>query len=134
MASALDEATRALETRLAAAFPTTPTAWPNVEFVAPAGVLWLRPTVIWGMGVLHTMWPERQNLVLGIFQVSVFAPLAEGAGLALAVGDQVRDLYNRADLGAVRCNAAGGPVVLPVDPPWYSLAVSIPFHVIEETA
>lgn len=133
MASALDTATRALETRLQTAFPTTPTAWPNVEFVAPVGELWLRPTVIWGMGVLHTMLPRRENLVLGILQVSVFAPLAEGAGPALAVSDQVRQLYNRVVLGAVRCDAASGPAVLPIDPPWYSLAVTIPFHVEEAT-
>lgn len=133
MGSALDEATRALETRLTAAFPLTPIAWPNVEFVAPVGELWLRPTVIWGMGVLHTMYPERQNLVLGIFQVSLFAPLAEGAGPVLTVADEIRELYSRVVLGAVRCNAAGGPVLLPVEPPWYSVAVSIPFHVVEET-
>lgn len=133
MPSALDAAVRALETRLAQAFPATPVAWPNVTFSAPPGEVWIRPWTLWGAGVLHTMRPERANRVLGIYQVSVFTPLATGAGPALALGDQVRDVYLRQVFGPVSCFAPSGPVALPVEPPWYSVAISVPFEVFEDT-
>lgn len=131
MPSALDAAVRALETRLAQAFPTTPIAWPNVEFTAPAGTLWLRPWVLWGLGELLTMRADQMNRVLGLYQVTVFSPLGRGAGPAVALGDQVRDVYNRASFAQVRVRAPSGPVALPVEPPWYSVAVSVPFYVLE---
>jgi hypothetical protein len=127
------QATAALEMRLAAAFPTTPIAWPNVEFVAPAGLLWLRPWVLWAAGALHTMYPERLNLVPGLYQVSIYSPQSQGAGVALTLADQVRTLFTRAVFGGVRCDAASGPVTLPEEPPWYGVAVTIPFYVVEET-
>jgi hypothetical protein len=133
MPSALDGATRALETRLAAAFPTTPIAWPNVEFAAPVGLLWLRPWVLWAAGALHTMYPERLNVVPGLYQVSIYSPQSLGAGVALTLADQVRTLFRRAVFGGVRCDVPSGPVVLPEEPPWYGVSVSIPFHVVEET-
>lgn len=133
MGSSLDGATRALETRLAQAFPTTPIAWPNVEFAAPVGQLWMRPWTLWGTGSLFTMRPEGMNAVVGIYQVSIFSPLALGAALALTCGDQVRDLFNRQMLDMVECNASSGPVTLPEEPPWYGVAVSVPFVVHEQT-
>lgn len=134
MPSALDSAVRALETRLVAAFPTTPIAWPNVEFQAPTGACYLRPWVLWGTGTLFTMGPTRSNRVIGLYQVNIYSPLALGAGVATTLGDQVRDVYNRVDLGLVRCDAPSGPVALEVEPPWYGLAISIPFAVVEDTA
>lgn len=127
MASTLVAAVRALETRLAQAFPTTPIAWPNVEFAAPAGALWLRPWVLWAEGQLLTMLWEGRNRVPGIYQVSIYSPLALGSTPALQVGDQVRDLFNRAVFGGVRCDVPSGAVTLPEEPPWYGVAVSIPF-------
>ena len=90
MPSTLDAAVRALETRLAAAFPTTPIAWPNVEFSAPPGACYLQPWVLWGAGNLFTMAPAKSNRVLGIYQVNVYSPLAVGAGPALDLSDLVR--------------------------------------------
>jgi hypothetical protein len=133
MPSALDGATRALETRLATAFPTTPIAWPNVEFAAPQGALWLQPWVLWGAGQLRSMRPEGLNVTLGIYQVSIYSPLAVGAQPALALADQVRTLYTRAAFGGVRCDVCAGPVTLQGEPPWYAVAVSIPFSVEERT-
>lgn len=133
MANALFAAVRALETRLAAAFPLTPIAWPNVPFAAPPDMLWMRPWTLFGAGQLLTMRPEGRNQVLGIYQVSIYSPLERGTNEALTVGEQVRALYNRAQFGGVRCNAPSGPVTLPEEPPWYGVAVSVPFTV-EETA
>lgn len=131
MSSSLDGATRALETRLAQAFPTTPIAWPNVEFAAPHTQLHLRAWVLWAEGQFLSMCTEARNQVPGIYQVSIYSPLALGAAPALTMADQVRDLFNREQFAGVRCNVPSGPVVLPEDPPWYSVAVSIPF-VVEE--
>jgi Bacteriophage related domain of unknown function len=133
MPSALDGATRALETRLATAFPTTPIAWPNVKFAAPPGELHLRPWVLWGMGQLRSMRPEGLTVTIGIYQVSIYSPLALGAQPALALADQVRELFTREAFGGVRCDVCSGPVTLPEEPPWYAVAVSIPFSVEETT-
>jgi hypothetical protein len=134
MPSTLDAAVRALETRLMAAFPDTPIAWPNVEFSAPPGACYLRPWVLWGAADLFTMAPSKSNRVLGIYQVNVYSPLAVGAGPALDLSDQVRSAYNRAVFNGVRCDAPGGPATLDEEPPWYGLAISIPFAVVEDTA
>ena len=126
-------ATRALEMRLAQAFPTTPIAWPNVEFDAPEGQVWLRPWTLWPQAQLLTMRPEGINRVPGLYQVNVYSPLGRGAGAVLTVGDQVRALYTRACFGGVRCDVPTGPVVLPEESPWYGVAVTIPFSVVEVT-
>ena len=134
MPSALDSAVRALETCLAAAFPTTPIAWPNVEFTAQPGKAYLQPWVLWGAGNLFTMWPSKSNRVVGVYQVSVWVPLGRGAGQSLDMSDLVRTTFNRVVLGTVRCDAPSGPTPLEVEPPWYGAAVSIPFAVVEDTA
>lgn len=133
MPSALDAATRALETRLADAFPTTPIAWPNVEFEAPPGVLHMRSWTLWGSGQLLSMRPEGLNRTMGIYQVSIYSPLALGAKPALTLADQVRTLFTREAFGGVRCDVPSGPVTLPEEPPWYAVAISIPFSVEELT-
>lgn len=127
MPSSLDAATRALETRLATGFPTTPIAWPNVEFAAPQGQPYFRAWVLWASGQLFTMRREARNRVPGIYQVSIYSPLGLGAGPALLLADQVRDLFNREQFSGVRCDVPSGPVTLPEEPPWYGVAVSIPF-------
>jgi len=127
MSSSLDGATRALETRLQAAFPTTPIAWPNVEFAAPVGQLHLRAWTLWAQGQLFTMRHEARNRVPGIYQVSIYSPLALGAAPALTTADQVRDLFNREQFAGVRCDVPSGPLTSPEAPPWYGVAVSIPF-------
>ena len=134
MPSTLDAAVRALESRLAAAFPSTPIAWPNVEFAAPPGQCYLQPWVLWGAGNLFTMAPAKSNRVLGIYQVNVYSPLEVGAGQALDLSDLVRTTYNRAVFNSVRCDAPSGPTQIEVEQSWYGLAVSIPFAVIEHTA
>jgi hypothetical protein len=134
MPSALDAATRTLETRLQAAFPTTPIAWPNVEFTAPPGQAYLQPWVLWGAGQLSTMGPSKANRVVGVYQVNVWVPLARGAGLSLDMSDLVRTTFNRVVVDSVRCDAPSGPAPLEEEPPWYGVAVSIPFSVEETTS
>lgn len=134
MPSALDAATRALETRLSAAFPTTPIAWPNVEFTAQPGQAYLQPWVLWGAGQLFTMGPSHSNRVVGVYQVNVWVPMAKGAGLSLDMSDLVRTTFNRVEVNGVRCDAPSGPAPLEEEPPWYGVAVSIPFSVEEVTS
>lgn len=129
MANGLDAAEATIEHLLLAAFPTTPIAWPNVPFTPPTGNPWLRSTVQWGYGALSTK-PGRQTII-GISQVEVYIPQAQGAGKARRIGDQIRAVFNSKDIDGVRFGVPSGPQQTQEEAPWYRRLVTTPFSVDE---
>lgn len=135
MASALDtaqvEILEALETAWA---DQTDIAWPNVGFTPPDGS-WLRLDVLWGDGFTFTMGTPAvssgpANQLIGVIQGTVFTRRGEADGELYGLLDSFRDIFNRVDLGTVRCEAASGPIPIP-DDEWNAAAVRVPFQVYE---
>lgn len=118
-----------IETAIAAAFPTTPTAWPNVPFTAPAGQ-WLKVDFLWGNGTITTKSPNGLNFITGVLQLAVFERKDGGDGSLDALAESARAAFNRVQLTDIWFGAASGPVRL-FEESWRSLVVSCPFRVLE---
>lgn len=131
MASAIEAARAGIEIRLNANWTLTEIAWPGVEFDAGEQD-WIRPTLRFGDGALEGMGSAGQGTVEGLLFVDVFT--AEKSGHADLYGyvDTLRDLFDRATVGAVEFLAASGPRDIS-DEQWQGLQFEVPF-IIEETS
>lgn len=118
-----------IETQIAAAFPTTSIAWPNIPFTAPDGQ-WLKVDFLWGNGTITTKGASGLNFVTGVLQLAVFEPKDLGDGSLDTLAETARALFNRVRITDIWFGAASGPVRL-YEESWRSLVVSIPFRVIE---
>jgi hypothetical protein len=126
------DATSAIETALAAAWTTTPIAYPNVPFTPPTTGNWLRVDVIWGNGQSWTK--DGTNSVVGVLQLAMYGPNDVGDGDLDVAAQAVRAIFNRVRLASpnqdVFFGAASGPVKQNEEE-WRSVIVSAPFQVIE---
>ena len=86
------DAKKALEKRLAAAFPTTKIAWEGVSFKAPSNELYLACQMVVGTPDEPTIGDLYYREVVN-FQVFVMDVNNKGTANALQVAQQVRDLY-----------------------------------------
>lgn len=129
MATGLDLAEAVIESMLTAAFPAVAISFANIPFTPPESTAWLRATIEWGTGALSTK-PGRQTVV-GIVQVEVYTPIAQGGGACRRLSDQVRAVYNSKEEDGVRFRVPSGPRQTREDTPWYRRLVVVPFSVDE---
>lgn len=88
------DAKKALEKRLADAFPTTRIAWEGVSFNAPSKELYLACQMVVGTPDEPTIGDLYYREVVN-WQVFVMDVSNKGTSNALAVAQQVRDLYTK---------------------------------------
>lgn len=129
------DASSVLLGRFAAAFPTTPTWWPNTDFRAddfPTDGLWVQIRLRWGAGEAVTMAPDKVNTVHGVLQVWIYTPQNTGDGEALRFAEQVRQVYTRVQIGGVRCGIASGyQASEEYAMSWYAGQVTVPYEIDE---
>jgi hypothetical protein len=131
VASALDTARSGIEARLNSGWSTTPVAWQGVEFDAGEAD-WIRPTLVFNVGEMETYGASGVNTVEGLLLLDVFTVTKAGLGDLYGYVDTLRDLFDRATVGAIEFGAAGGPREIP-DDQWRQLQFEVPF-IIEETS
>ncbi len=131
MASAIQAARAAIEGRLNANWTTTPIAWPGQDF-DPGAADWVRSTIRFGETTLSSHTSSGHNLLTGTLFLDVFTRGKGGYGTLYGYVDTLRDLYDRATVGAVEFLAAYGPRDIS-DELWRGLQLEVPF-VIEETS
>lgn len=117
----------ALESFLATTLPTTPIAWPNVDFTPDPGVLWVCPTNKPGEAFEAEVGRDGLSRRTGAFIVQVFAPLENGSGDALEVAATVETAYRRQDIGGVECGEAYSNDIGPDGHGWYQVNVVVPW-------
>ena len=116
-----------LNTRLAQLSPLPPVAWPNVPFTPSIGTLWLRADLLPADSALETIQGSEEHV--GVYQVSVFAPLGRGTGSAMVQADAVADHFAAdRDLSGLRIRSisVGQPIR---EESWLVVPVSIEYRV-----
>lgn len=127
MASALMDAQAAIWTRLAAAVPTLAIAYPGTPFTTPVAAPWVRASLVWGDGALSTMGATNRNTIIGLVQLEVYTPAAQGDGANTVLADTLRDVWNRVEAGGVRYMVPSGPRPAQLDSVWFRSLLRIPF-------
>jgi len=116
-----------LNTRLAQLSPLPPVAWPNVPFTPETGTLWIRADILPADAQLETLQYSEEHI--GIYQVSVFAPLDKGTGAAMNQADSIADHFAaQRDLSGLRIRSisVGQPIR---EESWLMVPVSIEYRV-----
>lgn len=131
MPSALMDAQAAIWTRLATAFPTLAIAYPGTPFTTPVAAPWVRASLVWGDGALSTMGATNRNTIIGMVQLEVYTPAAQGDGINTVLVDTLRDVYNRVEADGVRYTVPSGPRPAQLDSIWYRSLIRVPFSVDE---
>lgn len=124
----------ALETRLAATLPTTPTAWPNIAFdpavdaVDSEGnkILWIKPTNKPGTSEIADFQEGEQP---GIYIIQIFAPEGEGEGDANTTAGTIITAFRRQTLSGVECLEPYYNDIGPDGYGWYQINVIIRWFV-----
>ncbi len=123
----------ALNAALYDAFPTMPIAWENTPYTPTIGItyfqVWLMPAETDLMTLGQSPWLMRQ----GIFQVSVFAPIGIGFGVAkgkaaeiiAAFKSSTSFVYNGLSVTIEKSWVSGGIIE---DDGWYHIPVSIRYR------
>ena len=83
------------DTEWQAARPTIPYVFDNVgdDVIAPNDQAWVRLTVLPGLSNQVELGKVRRWRRLGQVIIQIFVPAASGTGLALELGDTVRDIF-----------------------------------------
>lgn len=130
----------ALNDRLAAyaTAQSLPVQWENRKFKTPDGEIWLKPTAMFSRSEPVTLGRSGLKDYPGIYQVSIFSPLGEGAGGAKAHVDGICNQFESvASLveGAAKVRIArvyagtGIPETV-----WFHIPVSIEFFCLAANA
>ncbi|HEX7048654.1 MAG TPA: phage tail terminator-like protein [Longimicrobiales bacterium] len=108
-------------------------AWEGVDFTPPASE-WVRLSILWGDAFEQTMGGPAvgKNEVVGVVSVTLFYPPGRGTGVLEGLADDVRDIFNRAEVSGVRFGAPSGPKPARERDGWVQTTVDVPFTV-EET-
>ena len=132
MASATHTTWAAIEQRLSDNWPYTQIAWPGVDFDPSAtNDWWLRVTPRFGDSSMESMTTGGYNLIVGILYLDLFDKTGNGYGILRERADELRDLFDRQDVGAASFRAASGPEMIRNERGWLHLQVRIPFWVHE---
>jgi hypothetical protein len=116
-----------LNSRLAQLSSLPPTAWPNVPFIPTTGTPWIRVDLLPADSALETIQGSEEHL--GVYQVSVFAPLDKGTSAALVQADVIADHFAAdRDLSGLRIRSisVGQPMR---EESWLMVPVSIEYRV-----
>lgn len=108
-------------------------SWPGAPFQPPNGP-WIQVTIVWGDGFIETMGSSGgANRVVGVVNVNVFDYPDIGLKRVHAIGEIIRDLFNRNTVSGIRFEAPSGFKPVPeAQEGWIGRNVTIPFEV-EET-
>lgn len=117
----------ALESHLAATLPTTPIAWPNVDFEPTPGTAWVRPTTKPGEAFTAEIGTDGLSRRTGAFIVQVFATAENGAGDALVLAATLEAAYRRRDVGGVECEEAYSNDIGNDGFGWYQVNIVVPW-------
>lgn len=138
MASELEAKATAIEAFLDENWPEgakTPISWPGVDFDPPDGP-WLKVDITWGDGFMETIGGSGTgtNQVVGVLTLNLFDVPGQGARQIDGYADELRDLFNRAEVEGVRFDAPSGPK--PTRRPnqgthWLQRTIDVPFAVVE---
>lgn len=131
MASAVQTARAGIEGRLKTNWSTTPIAWPGHEFDAGEDD-WIRPTLRFGAGEMETYSSAGVNTITGLLLLDLFTVTKKGLGDLYGYVDTLRNLFDRATVGAVEFGPASGPRHIP-DPQWQQLQIEVPFTIEENS-
>lgn len=135
MASDLNGAAQSIEQYVEDNWAATPIAWEGVDFDPPDGP-WIQVTIRWGDGFIETMGGTGSgtNTVPGVLFINLFDQPGGGAGTIEGHADDIRDLFNRAEIGGVRFDAPSGPKPATDqrdEGEWLQRTVTVPFELIE---
>ncbi len=122
----------AIETIIAAAWTSTPIAYPNIRFTPPDEGNWIKLDYIWGNGQIYAK--GGLGAVTGILQVSVFGPKDVGDGALDTDAETLRALFNQVRLASPNTDVMFGAVSGPLrqfEESWRSIVLSAPFQVLE---
>jgi hypothetical protein len=92
---------------------------------------WIRATLRFGIGQMESSGSGGVNTVDGLLLIDTFT-ISAGLGRLYGYVDTLRDLFDRATVGAVEFLAASGPREIS-DPQWRQLQFEVPF-IIEENS
>jgi hypothetical protein len=117
------------------AMPTLPevTAWPNTRVALPESpLLWAAVDFLWGEGIDETLGPVGvgTNVVVGVLQVTLFAPIGEGTGVLAESAAVLRAALGRQTLDGIRLDVMAAPVYLRTDQ-WQTAVCRVAFQVPE---
>ena len=116
-----------LNTRLAQLPDLPPVAWPNVPFTPATGALWIRADILPADAQLETLQYSEEHI--GVYQVSVFAPLDKGTGAAMNQADAIADHFAaQRDLSGLRIRSISVGQPIPEES-WLNVPVSIEYRV-----
>lgn len=117
----------ALRNALAAAFPTTPTAWPNEPFDPTGKATWMRPAFRPGESFPGEFSGDDKRT--GSYKIQVFTPEGSGAGAALNIAGQIEAAFRWKSFGGVECMApySSDPQEDAGGGPWFMCVVTIPW-------
>ena len=120
----------ALDTRMAAFTPATPTAWPNREYSPVAGTDWLQVAHLPAPTVRRSIGADGQNAYTGIYQITVNTAPGAGPGHAESLADTVANHFPLgAVFGGVRIAAVSCAPALQ-DSGWYRIPVSVTYELV----
>lgn len=118
----------ALDTRLNTLTGGTPIAWENTAYVPIRGTAYLRPTLLMSPSSLMDLDTLQMNQ--GFYQVDLFYPLGDGAGVLLSKADDIYDHFK----GALKLTSGSVNVYIKeisrtapaeIDNAWYMASIEV---------
>lgn len=106
-------------------------AWEGTDYQPQPGTVFLAPKLLPSTTNAISLGASGTDRYQGIYQVSVYAPINAGLGLAQSIASQVADAFHKALLtqgaASVRCGVphAAAPMT---GPTWIHLPLSIPYY------
>lgn len=117
----------ALESHLATTLPTTPIAWPNVDYTPDPTVLWVCPTNKPGESFEGEKCEDGVSIRPGAFMIQVFAPLENGSGDALEMAGNLEVAFYKKTIGGVKCREPYSKDIGDDGRGWYQVNVVVPW-------
>lgn len=119
MASAIETARKAIDDALEAGWvdsnsnAKTPISWPNDMLTPPDDGPFLAVDYLWGNAFMATK--NGRNTVAGVLSIDIYVPAHDGTGTLYEYADVLRNIFSRADAGAVSFAVPSGPRIIPND-------------------
>lgn len=88
-----------------------PVAFQNVPFVPPNNSPWVECLITFGDNAYATLLSPStgMNRHNGVLILNIFAPIGIGAGESYAIGERLKDVFDRQTFSGIIFDAASGP-------------------------
>jgi hypothetical protein len=110
---------------LSGSHASVPLLFRNEQAKPPVNSAWVEADVVWGPGSWTAL---DASVIEGSLVVQVYTPKGEGTYSSSLLSDGVRDLITSMSYDAFRFDAAGGPVGVPNDGPWFQRVITTQFQ------